>query len=114
MDALAVQRGIFFFTGPSGVGKTEMAVTMAEVSNRKVLRYDMSEYQSEHEVSKLIGAPPGYVGHQQGGKLIKEVNEQPTALLLFDEIEKAHGSVHKALLGVLDAARLKIRPGKYS
>lgn len=98
--------GVFLFVGPSGVGKTELAKTVASVGGRQLLRYDMSEYQLDHEVAKFIGPPPGYQSNLAGGKLTNDVTKNPNAIVLFDEVEKAHPNIHKALLGVFDAGRL--------
>lgn len=98
--------GVFLFVGTSGVGKTELAKAIASVGNRYFLRYDMAEYQLEHEVAKLVGSPPGYKGNSAGSKLINDVKQHPNAVVLFDEIEKANSAVHKILLGVFDAGRL--------
>jgi len=92
--------GSFLFMGPTGVGKTEMAKALAAFlfgSEEAMIRYDMSEYMERHEVSKLIGAPPGYVGYEEGGKLTEAVRRRPYAVLLFDEIEKAHPDVFNLL-----------------
>ena len=94
--------GIFLFVGPSGVGKTELAKTVALVGKRQLLRYDMGEYQLEHEVTKFIGSPTGYKGNEKGGLLTNDVQKYPDAVVLFDEIEKAHTTVHRALLGVFE------------
>jgi ATP-dependent Clp protease ATP-binding subunit ClpC len=97
--------GSFIFLGPSGVGKTEVARRLAELlfgSQRALIRFDMSEYMEKHAVSKLIGSPPGYVGHEEGGQLTERVRRQPYSLILFDEIEKAHPDVSNLLLQILD------------
>lgn len=104
--------GVFLFVGPSGVGKTEMAKTIASLGGREFLRYDMGEYQHEQEVAKLMGSPPGYIGNDVGGKLTNDVQTHPNAIVLFDEIEKAHPKVHTSLLGVFDAGRLTDGKGK--
>ena len=98
--------GAFLFTGPTGVGKTAMARRLAEVLHLPLLRYDMSEYMERHTVSRLIGAPPGYVGYEQSGKLIEDVASTPSAVVLFDEAEKAHPDVLGVLLQILDYGRL--------
>lgn len=99
----------FMFLGPTGVGKTELAKALAEMlfdSDKMLIRVDMSEYMEKHSVSKLIGAPPGYLGHEQGGQLTDAVRQRPFSVLLFDEIEKAHEDVMNILLAVLDDGRL--------
>ena len=101
--------GSFLFAGPTGVGKTEIARVLAEElfgDQGILLRFDMSEYSEPHSVAKLIGAPPGYVGHEDGGILTGAVRRQPFQILLFDEIEKAHPDVHQILLQLLDDGRL--------
>jgi ATP-dependent Clp protease ATP-binding subunit ClpC len=99
----------FLFVGPSGVGKTELAKQLARTlfgSERSLVRLDMSEYQEAHSVSKLIGAPPGYVGHEQGGRLTEALRRQPFSVVLLDEIEKAHPDVYNTFLQVFDDGRL--------
>ncbi|MCS7253467.1 MAG: ATP-dependent chaperone ClpB [Armatimonadota bacterium] len=99
----------FIFIGPTGVGKTELAKALAEFlfdDERAILRIDMSEYQERHTVSRLIGAPPGYVGYEEGGQLTEAVRRRPYSVILFDEIEKAHPEVFNVLLQVLDDGRL--------
>jgi ATP-dependent Clp protease ATP-binding subunit ClpB len=101
--------GTFIFLGPTGVGKTELARALAEFmfdSEEAMVRIDMSEYQERHTVSRLIGAPPGYVGYDEGGQLTEAVRRRPYAVLLFDEIEKAHPEVFNTLLQLLDEGRL--------
>jgi ATP-dependent Clp protease ATP-binding subunit ClpB len=101
--------GTFIFLGPTGVGKTELARALAEFmfdSEDAIVRIDMSEYQERHTVSRLIGAPPGYVGYDEGGQLTEAVRRRPYAVVLFDEIEKAHPEVFNALLQLLDEGRL--------
>ncbi|MGZ3657254.1 MAG: ATP-dependent Clp protease ATP-binding subunit ClpA [Bdellovibrionota bacterium] len=106
--------GSFLFAGPTGVGKTELAKQLAHAMAIKFLRYDMSEYMEKHSVSRLIGAPPGYVGFDQGGLLTEEVNKHPYAVILFDEIEKAHPDLMNILLQVLDYGFLTDNNGRRS
>ncbi len=99
----------FLFVGPSGVGKTYLAKQLATLlfgSERSLVRLDMSEYQEPHSISKLIGAPPGYVGHEQGGRLTEAIRRQPFSVVLLDEIEKAHPDIYNTFLQVLDDGRL--------
>jgi ATP-dependent Clp protease ATP-binding subunit ClpA len=98
--------GSFLFMGPTGVGKTELAKQLASCMRVPFLRYDMSEYMEKHAVSRLIGAPPGYVGYDQGGHLVESVRKHPHAVLLLDEIEKAHPDVFNVLLQIMDHATL--------
>jgi ATP-dependent Clp protease ATP-binding subunit ClpA len=108
--------GSFLFVGPTGVGKTETAKQLAEVMDVKLIRFDMSEYMERHSVSKLIGAPPGYVGHAEGemgqGMLLSEVDKNPNCILLLDEVEKAAPEVLQVLLQVMDDGRLTGATGK--
>jgi ATP-dependent Clp protease ATP-binding subunit ClpB len=101
--------GSFLFLGPTGVGKTELARALAEFlfdDERAMIRIDMSEYMEKHTVARLIGAPPGYVGYDEGGQLTEAVRRRPYAVVLFDEIEKAHHDVFNVLLQLLDDGRL--------
>src|SRR5579884_624691 len=101
--------GSFVFLGPTGVGKTELARALAEFmfdDDRAMVRLDMSEYQERHTVARLIGAPPGYIGYDEGGQLTEAVRRRPYSVILLDEIEKAHPEVFDVLLQVLDDGRL--------
>ena len=107
--------GSFIFLGPTGVGKTELAKTLAEAlfdTEENLVRIDMSEYQERHTVSRLIGAPPGYVGYEEGGQLTEAVRRKPYSVILFDEIEKAHRDVFNTLLQILDDGRLTDAQGR--
>ncbi|MSR88580.1 MAG: AAA family ATPase [Candidatus Margulisbacteria bacterium] len=107
--------GVFLFLGPTGVGKTEVAKSVAELmfdSEKNMVRIDMSEYMEKHSVSRLIGAPPGYVGYDEGGQLSEAVRRRPYAVILFDEIEKAHPDVFNILLQVFDDGRLTDGQGR--
>jgi len=107
--------GSFIFLGPTGVGKTELARTLAEFlfdDEQNIVRIDMSEYQERHTVARLIGAPPGYVGYDEGGQLTEAVRRRPYSVVLFDEIEKAHPEVFNVLLQVLDDGRLTDSQGR--
>jgi ATP-dependent Clp protease ATP-binding subunit ClpB len=107
--------GSFIFMGPTGVGKTELARALAEFlfdDERAMVRIDMSEYQERHTVSRLIGAPPGYVGFEEGGQLTESVRRRPYSVILFDEIEKAHTEVFNVLLQLLDDGRLTDGQGR--
>ena len=107
--------GSFLFLGPTGVGKTELAKTLAEAlfdSEKNLVRIDMSEYMEKFSVSRLIGAPPGYVGYEEGGQLTEAVRRQPYSVVLFDEVEKAHPDVFNILLQVLDDGRITDSQGR--
>ncbi|KAJ9140536.1 hypothetical protein P3X46_031172 [Hevea brasiliensis] len=107
--------GSFLFLGPTGVGKTELAKALAEQlfdDENQLVRIDMSEYMEQHSVARLIGAPPGYVGHEEGGQLTEAVRRRPYSVVLFDEVEKAHHSVFNTLLQVLDDGRLTDGQGR--
>ncbi|HEY2172585.1 MAG TPA: ATP-dependent chaperone ClpB [Mycobacteriales bacterium] len=107
--------GSFIFLGPTGVGKTELAKTLAAAlfdTDESMVRLDMSEYQERHTVSRLVGAPPGYVGYEEGGQLTEAVRRKPYSVVLFDEIEKAHADVFNTLLQVLDDGRITDSQGR--
>ncbi len=108
--------GSFIFLGPTGVGKTELARALAEYlfdDERALIRIDMSEYQEKHTVARLLGAPPGYVGYEEGGQLTEAVRRRPYSVILFDEIEKAHPDVFNVFLQILDDGRLDRRSGPH-
>ena len=107
--------GSFIFLGPTGVGKTELCKTLAQAlfdTEENMIRLDMSEYMEKHTVARLIGAPPGYIGHDQGGQLTEAVRRKPFSVILFDEVEKAHPDVFNALLQILDDGRLTDSKGR--
>jgi ATP-dependent Clp protease ATP-binding subunit ClpA len=104
--------GCFLFTGPTGVGKTELAKQLAILLGNEFIRFDMSEYMEKHAVARLIGAPPGYVGFEQGGLLVDAVRTQPYSVVLLDEIEKAHPDIYNILLQVMDHATLTDNTGR--
>src|SRR5207302_1102393 len=107
--------GSFVFLGPTGVGKTELARALAEFlfdDERAMIRIDMSEYMEKHAVARMIGAPPGYVGYEEGGQLTEAVRRRPYSVVLFDEIEKAHSDVFNVMLQILDDGRLTDGQGR--
>ena len=104
--------GSFLFSGPTGVGKTEVCRQLASIMGIELVRFDMSEYMERHTVSRLIGAPPGYIGYDQGGLLTEAITKQPHCVLLFDEIEKAHPEVFNLLLQVFDHGTLTDNNGR--
>jgi ATP-dependent Clp protease ATP-binding subunit ClpB len=107
--------GSFLFCGPTGVGKTELAKALAELmfdSEQAIVRIDMSEYMERHAVARLIGAPPGYVGYEEGGQLTEAVRRRPYSVILLDEIEKAHADVFNVLLQIMDDGRLTDGQGR--
>ena len=107
--------GSFLFLGPTGVGKTELAKTLAQAlfdDEKNLIRIDMTEYMEKHSVSRLVGAPPGYVGYEEGGQLTEAVRRKPYSVILFDEVEKAHPDVFNILLQVLDDGRITDSQGR--
>ncbi|MDP2669698.1 MAG: AAA family ATPase [bacterium] len=107
--------GSFLFLGPTGVGKTELAKSLAQFlfnDEKAMIRLDMSEYMEKHAIARLIGAPPGYIGHEEGGQLTEVVRRKPYSVILLDEIEKAHPDVFNILLQLLDDGRLTDSKGR--
>ena len=104
--------GSFLFSGPTGVGKTEVTRQLAEIMGLELIRFDMSEYMERHTVSRLLGAPPGYVGYEQGGFLTERVRRKPYSVILLDEIEKAHPDVYNLLLQIMDHGSLTDSNGR--
>lgn len=102
----------YLFVGPTGCGKTELAKNLAFLLHEPLLRYDMSEYQEKHTVSRLVGSPPGYVGFEEGGLLVKDVRKNPHSIILFDEIEKAHEDIYNVLLQIMDYGQLTDNQGR--
>ena len=102
----------YLFVGPTGCGKTELAKTLSNILNEPLLRYDMSEYQEKHTVSRLVGSPPGYVGYEEGGQLTSDVRKNPHSIILFVEIEKAHQDIYNVLLQVMDYGSLTDNQGR--
>jgi ATP-dependent Clp protease ATP-binding subunit ClpA len=102
----------FLFAGPTGVGKTELARQLADILGITLLRFDMSEYQEKYSVSRLVGSAPGYVGYDEGGQLTEAVRKQPHAVVLLDEIEKAHSDIYNILLQIMDYATLTDNQGR--
>jgi ATP-dependent Clp protease ATP-binding subunit ClpA len=104
--------GSFLFAGPTGVGKTEVAKQLSHIMGIELVRFDMSEYMEKHSVSKMIGAPPGYVGHDDAGQLTEQIRRKPYSVVLIDEIEKAHQEVFNILLQVFEEGRLTDTKGR--
>ncbi len=107
--------GSFFLLGPTGTGKTELAKSMAELlfnDEKAMIRFDMSEFKEEHSAALLYGAPPGYVGYEEGGMLVNKIRQQPYTVVLFDEIEKAHQSVFDVFLQIMDEGKVHDKLGK--
>ncbi|GHT39140.1 ATPase AAA [Bacteroidia bacterium] len=115
MNRVGQPIGSFFFLGPTGTGKTELAKSLAEAlfgDEKAMIRFDMSEFKEEHSAALLYGAPPGYVGYEEGGLLVNKIRQQPYSVVLFDEIEKAHASVYDIFLQIMDEGKLHDRLGK--
>jgi ATP-dependent Clp protease ATP-binding subunit ClpA len=104
--------GCYLFSGPTGVGKTELAIQLSKLINMELIRFDMSEYIEQHSISRLVGSPPGYIGFDQGGMLTDAVNKSPYSILLFDEIEKAHHDVYNIMLQIMDYGKLTDSTGR--
>jgi ATP-dependent Clp protease ATP-binding subunit ClpC len=104
--------GSFLFIGPCGIGKTALAKALAEFNSQKLIKLDMSEYAEPHTISRLIGSPPGYVGYGESGELTEKIRRNPHAIVLFDEIEKAHPQVHNLLLSILEDGTLQDGSGR--
>ena len=112
LKSLTKPVGSFLFLGPTGCGKTETARQLAKTLGVELIRFDMSEYQEKHSIAKLIGSPPGYVGYEAGGQLTEAVRRRPYAVILFDEVEKAHPDVFNVMLQILDDGRVTDGQGR--
>ena len=107
--------GSFFFLGPTGTGKTELTKSLAELlfdDESAMIRFDMSEFKEEHSAALLYGAPPGYVGYEEGGLLVTQIRQKPYSVVLFDEIEKAHSSVYDVFLQMMDEGKIHDKLGR--